>query len=49
MTFFLLTETEKYLEVPSFDTLVDICLVKRHGPKASFAKSKHKSFATQRY
>ena len=42
-------ETEKYLEVPSLDTLVDSCLVKRHGPKASFAKSKHKSLATQPY
>ena len=42
-------ETEKYLEVLSLDTLVDSCLVKRHGPKASFAKSKHKSLATQPY
>ena len=42
-------ETEKYLEVPYFDTLVDSCLVKRHCPKASFAKSKHKSLATQPY
>ena len=42
-------ETEKYSEVPSLDTLVDSCLVKRHGPKAPFAKSKHKSLATQPY
>ena len=40
-------ETENYLEVPSLDSLVDSCLVKRHGPKASFAKSKQKALFTQ--
>ena len=40
-------ETEKYLEVPSLDTLVDSCLVKRHGAKASFAKAKHKTLFSQ--
>ena len=32
-------EAEKYLQVPSLDTLVDSCLVKRHGSKASFVKT----------
>lgn len=40
-------ETEKYLEVPSLDPLVDSCLVKRHGAKASFAKAKHKTLFSQ--
>ena len=40
-------DTEKYLEVPSLDSLVDSCLVKRLGPKASFSKSKNKTLFTQ--
>ena len=40
-------EAEKYLQVPSLDTLVDSCLVKRHGTKASFAKAKHKTLFSQ--
>lgn len=35
------------MEIPSLDSLVDSCLVKRRDPKASFAKSKHKTLYTQ--
>ena len=42
-------ETEKYIQVTSLDTLVNSCLVKRDGPKASFTKSKHNMFSTQPY
>ena len=40
-------EAETNLQVPSLDTLVDSCLVKRHGSKASFAKANHKSLFSQ--
>jgi len=40
-------ESKNFLEVPSFDPLVESCLIKRHGQKASFAKSKSKSLVTQ--
>ncbi|XP_053376727.1 uncharacterized protein LOC123522864 [Mercenaria mercenaria] len=41
------SDTDKYLEVPSLDSLVDSCLVKRHGSKASFSKNKQKALFSQ--
>lgn len=38
--------TEKFLEVPSLDSLIEGCLVKRHGMKASY-KNKAKSLCSQ--
>lgn len=38
---------EKYLKVPSLDDLVDGCLTKRYGQKASFSKNKGKVLFTQ--
>ena len=32
-------ETDKYLQVPSLDPLIETCLVKRHGSKGSFSKN----------
>ena len=40
-------ETENYLEVPPLDPLVETCLLNRHGEKASFKRSKGRSFFTQ--
>lgn len=39
--------TEQFLQVPSIDPLIEGCLVKRHGAKASFPKNKVKSLHTQ--
>ncbi|XP_060593387.1 uncharacterized protein LOC132747877 [Ruditapes philippinarum] len=33
-------DAEKLLEVPSLDDMVEVCLTKRYGPRASFAKGK---------
>ena len=33
-------ESEKLLQVPSLDSLVECCLTKRYGPKAAFVKGK---------
>jgi len=41
------SEFEKFLKVPSLDDLVDGCLSKRYGHKASFVKNKGKSLFTQ--
>ena len=40
-------ESEKYIEVPSLDSLVDSILVKRYGEKASFDKNKKKALFSQ--
>lgn len=43
-------DTEKFLQVPSLDTLIEGCLVKRHGSKALFTKQgKAKSLCNQPY
>ena len=34
-------ESEKLLQVPSLDSLVECCLTKRYGPKAAFVKGKN--------
>jgi len=39
--------TEKLLEVPPLDPLIESCLIKRHGSKASFSKTKSKSLVSQ--
>ena len=40
-------EFEKFLKVPSLDSIFDCCLVKRYGNKASFARSKGKVLYTK--
>ena len=40
-------ESEKFLQVPSLDALVESCLVKRYGQKAAFVKSKGKTLFGQ--
>ena len=42
-------EFEKFLKVPSLDSIADCCLIKRYGNKASFARSKGKVLYTQPY
>ena len=41
-------DTEKFLEVPSLDDIIERCLVKKHGKKASFTKT-GKSLFSQPY
>lgn len=40
-------ETEKFLQVPSLEPLVESCIIKRHGQKASFGKNKQKTLFSQ--
>lgn len=40
-------DSEKYLQVPSLDNIIDSCLTKRYGGKASFVKGKGKSLHSQ--
>lgn len=41
------SDSEKHFKVPSLDSLVDSCLTRRYGSKASFAKNKGKVLYTQ--
>ena len=42
------TETEKFLEVPTLDDMIERCLINKHGRRAAFSKS-GKSLYTQPY